>query len=171
MYDHQGRRECVLLNHPLSPIPIMRDYKLLLDNEHASEIEAAVRQGLRSADPAGLPPRQHDYQPLYLSVRDSSDAIIGGLYGMTMWSWLLIDGLWVAEAYRGHGFGSRLLTEAEAHAVQRGCRGAWLGTFDFQARAFYERHGYVVFAELDGFPPGHKHLHLRKTFDTPTAPA
>ena len=150
-------------------IVAMMEYKILLENENASEIQAAVRQGIRDADPVELPPRQRDYQPLYLALRDSGDAMIGGLYGVIMWSWLMIDGLWVAEAYRGKGLGSRLLSEAEAHAIGHGCQGAWLGTFDFQGREFYERHGYTVYAELEGFPPGHKHFHLRKLFAT-TAP-
>jgi GNAT superfamily N-acetyltransferase len=149
----------------------MPNYKILLENNRASDIQAAVRQGIREADPVSLPPRLRDYQPLNLSLRDSSDTLIGGLYGSTMWSWLLIDGLWVAETYRGHGLGSRLLSEAEAHAVQRGCRGVWLGTFDFQAREFYERHGYIVFADLEGFPPGHRHFHLRKDLASPASPA
>ena len=68
----------------------------------------------------------------------------------------------MAEALRGHGLGSRLLLAAEDLAVSRGCRGSWLGTFDFQARDFYERHGYGVFATLPGFPPGHTHFHLWK---------
>jgi GNAT superfamily N-acetyltransferase len=85
-----------------------------------------------------------------------------------MWSWLMIDGLWVAEALRGQGLGRRLLLAAEDLAVRRGCRGSWLGTFDFQARAFYERHGYAVFAELPGFPPGRGHVHLWKAL-TPGA--
>jgi GNAT superfamily N-acetyltransferase len=79
-----------------------------------------------------------------------------------MWGWLMIDGLWVAPDLRGRGLGSRLLDSAETLAVRRGCSSAWLGTFDFQARPFYERHGYVVFAELPGFPMGHTHFHLRK---------
>jgi ribosomal protein S18 acetylase RimI-like enzyme len=56
------------------------------------------------------------------------------------------------------------MDEAEAIARRRGCRGAWLGTFDFQARELYERHGYAVFAELPDFPAGHTHVHLRKNF-------
>ena len=90
--------------------------------------------------------------------------MIGGLYGGIMWSWLMIDGLWISEAVRRTGLGSRLLSEAEAYAIKRKCRGVWLGTFDFQGREFYERHGYAVFAELNDFPPGHKHFHLRKLF-------
>ncbi len=145
----------------------MSEHKILLENENAQEIQATVRQGLRDNDPINLPPRQRDYRPLNLALRDSNDEMIGGLYGMIMWSWLLIDGLWVAESHRGKGLGSQLLSEAEDFAIQNGCCGAWLGTFDFQGRDFYERHGYSVFAELEGFPPGHKHLHLRKLFVSP----
>ncbi|RYD26091.1 MAG: GNAT family N-acetyltransferase, partial [Verrucomicrobiaceae bacterium] len=62
----------------------------------------------------------------------------------------------------GQGFGKKLLLAAEAIAVSRGCTGSWLGTFDFQARDFYQHLGYRVFAELPGFPPGHTHFHLSK---------
>jgi ribosomal protein S18 acetylase RimI-like enzyme len=81
-----------------------------------------------------------------------------------MWQWLMIDGLWVAAERRGQGLGRRLVLAAEAAAIARGCRGAWLGTFDFQARGFYEQLGYAVFGELPGFPPGHTHIELRKQF-------
>ena len=123
---------------------------------------AAVRQGIRGADPQDVGER--DWQPLNLALRARDGSLFGGLYGATMWQWLLIDGLWIAEELRGRGLGRRLLLAAEASAVERGCRGAWLGTFDFQARGFYERLGYTVFAELPGFPPGHTHYHLRKMF-------
>ena len=46
--------------------------------------------------------------------------------------------------------------------MQRRCVGSQLGTFDFQAKTFYERNGYTVFATLEGFPPGHTHFQLQK---------
>ena len=75
----------------------------------------------------------------------------------------MVDGLWVAEDVRGRGLGRRLLFAAEAAAIKRGSRGAWLGTFDFQSRGFYERLGYTVFAALADFPDGHTHYHLWKS--------
>jgi GNAT superfamily N-acetyltransferase len=146
----------------------MADVETTVEDVLTAEVQESVRRGLRQADPPDVPPR--DYLPISLSLRDPEGTLAGGLFGGTMWGWLMIDGLWVAEALRGHGHGSRLLAEAEALAVRRGCRGSWLGTFDFQAREFYERHGYTVFAELRGFPAGHAHFHLRKDLSVAAIP-
>jgi GNAT superfamily N-acetyltransferase len=132
----------------------------LREEEDAALVPETVRRGIRGADPPDVGARDHE--PLVLSLRNASGEIVGGLYGATMWSWLMIDGLWVDETLRGQGHGRRLLLRGESVAVARGCRGAWLGTFDFQARDFYERLGYSVFATLPGFPAGHTHFHLRK---------
>jgi GNAT superfamily N-acetyltransferase len=137
----------------------------------AADVEAlqlAVRAGIRGADPPDVGAR--DWQPLALALRAPDGPVVGGIYGATCWGWLMVDGLWVAEKLRGRGLGRRLLLAAEAEAIERGCRGAWLGTFDFQAREFYERLGYTVFAELPDFPAGHTHYHLRKSFP-PASPA
>jgi GNAT superfamily N-acetyltransferase len=142
----------------------MAAYEITVEDGDTA-VPERVRRGLREADPPDVPPR--DWAALSLSVRDGDGEIVAGLYGATMWGWLMIDGLWVADALRGEGYGSRLLAEAEAIAARRGCRGAWLSTFDFQARAFYERHGYTVFAELADFPAGHTHFHLGKHFPAP----
>lgn len=128
--------------------------------EEGDEVPQRVRRGIREADPAGVRPR--DWTAVCLSLRDAEGTVVGGVYGATVWEWLMIDGLWVDDALRGQGHGSRLLLGAEEVAIERGCHGCWLGTFDFQARAFYERHGYTVFAELPGFPAGHSHYHLKK---------
>ena len=134
-------------------LEVEADFKTLFD---------ATREGIRGSDPEDVRPR--DWRCISLALRDQGDAIVGGLYGATMWSWLLIEGLWVAENLRRQGLGQQLLLAGEDLAINRGCIGAWLGTFDFQAKAFYERQGYSVFSSLDGFPPGHTHFHLRKHF-------
>lgn len=127
-----------------------------------------VRKGISQADPEDVGRR--DWQTLTIALRSEDSSVVGGLYGATMWSWLMIDGLWVAPTLRGLGHGCSLVLAAESAAIARGCHGSWLGTFDFQARDFYERMGYSVFAELPGFPPGHTHFHLRKLFEQPTSP-
>jgi hypothetical protein len=55
-----------------------------------------------------------------------------------------------------------MLRMAEAEAVQRGCHGSWLDTFEFQARGFYERQGYECFATLPEFPKGYSRYFMKK---------
>jgi GNAT superfamily N-acetyltransferase len=133
----------------------------LTEETDVDALGAAVRAGIRNADPPDVGRR--DYHPVGLSIRSSEGVIVGGVYGATMWGWLMVDGLWVAEELRGKGLGRRLMLGAEAVAVDRGCHGSSLGTFDFQARAFYERLGYTVFGELADFPRGHTHYSLWKS--------
>ena len=137
------------------------------DKADASTLPAEVRRGIAEADPRDVGRR--DWQPITLALREQSGSVVGGLYGATMWSWLMIDGLWLSAGLRGQGLGRRLLLAAEEIAIGRACIGSRLGTFDFQARGFYEKHGYVVYASLPGFPPGHAHFHLAKHFTSPAS--
>jgi GNAT superfamily N-acetyltransferase len=107
----------------------------------------------------------HDaWYPVRYYLRGEGDAIMGGLLGQIWGRWLHINILWVAQAARGRGHASELLRGAEAYARTHDCKGAYLETFTFQARPFYEKHGYAVFAEMDDYPPGHKQFFLKKMF-------
>jgi ribosomal protein S18 acetylase RimI-like enzyme len=117
--------------------------------------------GLMSADPPI--PRGRDFRPLVLEMRDELGALRGGLLGETVWTWLSVGVIWVSPELRGSGQGARLLDAAEGLAIARGCTHARLDTFDWQARGFYERRGYAVYGQLDGFPTGHTQYHLCKS--------
>jgi GNAT superfamily N-acetyltransferase len=104
-----------------------------------------------------------NYRLLVLLLRDpETREIIGGLWGWTLYHWLWVDVLFVPEAVRRRGVGRDLMVRAEAEARARGCVGAHLTTFSFQARPFYEALGYHVDAELDGYPPGYRALTMSK---------
>jgi GNAT superfamily N-acetyltransferase len=102
------------------------------------------------------------YFPANFVLRSERGEVLGGLLGMIWGGWLQINILWVAEAFRGGGFGGSLLAEAESYALERGCAGVFLDTFSFQARPFYERNGYTTFASLPDCPPGHERHFLKK---------
>jgi len=104
-----------------------------------------------------------DYRPLViiLSNRDTGE-VLGGLWGGTNFAHLHVDLLFVPEKLRGTGLGRQMLLQAEQEAIARGCRGAWLDTYSFQARGFYERLGYAVFGILDEYPPGQQRIFLHK---------
>jgi GNAT superfamily N-acetyltransferase len=103
------------------------------------------------------------YRPLAILLSPpESDEIVGGLYGVTAFSYLHVDLLFVPESMRGTGIGRKLMMQAEAEAVRRGCHAVSLDTFSFQARGFYERLGYSVFGTLDDCPLGHRRFYLTK---------
>jgi GNAT superfamily N-acetyltransferase len=105
-----------------------------------------------------------DLDPVAVLIEAEDGSILGGLWGKTIYGWLCVEYLAVPEALRGQDFGTRLMEEAERIARERGCAGAWLTTFTFQARGFYEKLGYELFGELDHSPGTNVRLFLRKKF-------
>jgi GNAT superfamily N-acetyltransferase len=104
-----------------------------------------------------------NHKPLSIFVRNENGEIVGGLTGETYWDWLFVENLAVDQSVRKTGLGSQLLKAAEEEALKRGCHAAYLDTFSFQARPFYEKQGYKLFGQLDEFPPGHsRHFFWKK---------
>ena len=133
-----------------------------IDDEVSAEDRTTVLRELRAFNEAMIGPAND--RPVELVVRDTDGAVIGGLLGNTKWGWLYVDKLWISDAARGQGIGSRLLARAEEIARERGCVGAFLSTFEHQARPFYEARGYHVFGTLDGFPAATRQFYLCKPF-------
>jgi GNAT superfamily N-acetyltransferase len=105
-----------------------------------------------------------DYLPLVITLSDGDGGnILGGLWADTNFAHMHVDLLFVPETLRGFGLGRQMLVQAEQEAVARGCRGAWLDTYSFQARGFYEHLGYDVFGTIDDYPPGQSRIFLHKS--------
>jgi GNAT superfamily N-acetyltransferase len=100
--------------------------------------------------------------PLAIFLKDERGAVLGGVLGHVWGGWLDLDTLWVAEPFRGQGYGAKLLRAAEDEARAQGCHGVFLTTFSFQARPFYEKFGYEVVADIQEYPKGHSHHVLKK---------
>lgn len=120
-----------------------------------------IEAGLTAFNLLHAPPEY--YQPLAVVVRAANDRVVGGAVGNTWWGWLRIDILWVDEAARCQGLGTRLMQAAEAEAIRRGCHHAFLDTMSFQALPFYQKLGYTVFGQLDDLPVGHSRYFLQKS--------
>ena len=147
-----------------------RSLALSIETDAAEEARNVVQSGLFAYNLQFAPPI--DYSPLTITARDNDKRIIGGLVGQLLagWKWLHIDRLWVDEDHRRAGIGRLLLEAAEREAQSHGCLHAEVATFDFQARGFYERQGYNVFAVQEDFPVGHTKFLMRKTFIVKKAP-
>lgn len=140
-------------------MPMPLPATITIEPDPSESVRAAVLEGLREFNRLHAPPRA--FEALVLGARYQGQ-IIGGLVGEIGWEWLHVDRLWVAEPYRRMGIGLQLLRAAESEACRRGARHVYLETFEFQARSFYERQGYVVFGVHEDFPPGHTRYHLRR---------
>jgi GNAT superfamily N-acetyltransferase len=103
-----------------------------------------------------------EHHPVNLFATDSTGDFLGGLLGTIWGGWLHIESLWIRAEHRGQGYGDRLLFDAEACAMAKGCVGAALDTHSAKAKSFYEKRGYQVFGEIQGFPTGGAKFFLRK---------
>lgn len=124
---------------------------LALETDPTPATVEAISEGLASFNEAAAGPAEQ--QALWIVAR-AERRVVGGLRGVTFWRWLFVAWLWVEEKHRGQGLGAALLGAAEDEARRRGCIGAFVDTYSFQAPGFYQRQGYAVFGRLDDLPPG-----------------
>jgi len=131
----------------------------VLEDPAAADIEFLVEQiNDHNADVTG----HHDGRMLAIFLRDDRGAIRAGLSGHTWGGCADVKWLWVREAERRSGIGSRLLAAAEREAQERGCRQIVLSTHSFQAPEFYRKQVYTIAGEFLGYPVGGSLIFLRK---------
>ena len=143
----------------ISHLGLSRQHQLTVEDEPESAALEVLLQALEDFNESQWPGHA-PWRPLGIFIRDG-ETIVSGLSGETYCGWLVIRHLWVRDDLRRRGVGRELMALAEARAVERGCHSAWLDTFSFQARSFYEKLGYEEFGTLD-YPPLHKRHFMRK---------
>lgn len=138
----------------------MEDLKFTLETDPSANDIKTLGEGLteHALPTTGRP----GFLPLAVFARDTNGRLIGGISAMVNWNWLQIALVWISPELRRTGLGSDLLSRIEAAGKERGCTNAHLDTFSYQARPFYERHGYELFATLEDYPSGHQRFFLRK---------
>lgn len=90
--------------------------------------------------------------------------LIGGALGFIEYQWYFLDKLYISEKYRGKGIGKMLIHNVENFARKNSLVGVRMGTWDFQAKEFYEKLGYEVFGEIKDCPPDTIHYDFKKVF-------
>jgi len=104
-------------------------------------------------------------EKLYINrklMNEQGKMIAGILGSVYLWDCMYIDLLWVEADYRKQGIGTQLLLEIEYEAISKHIRMIHLDTFDYQAKEFYEKNGYIVYGVLDDYPLGHSLYHMKK---------
>ncbi len=91
-----------------------------------------------------------DQKRIGFKVMDCNN-FVGFISGLTNSNWFYISDLWLNEAYRNDGIGSKLLSMIEDRAKKEGCEYIYTYTISYQAPNFYKKHGYKVFGELENW--------------------
>lgn len=126
------------------------------ESQKAQEIGDLIRSYNRSKRETA------ESEPLNLYVEDEHGQLLAGLVAETFGNWLEIEYLFVKEGLRGQGIGSQLLQQAESEAKKRNCRFAFVNTYQFQAPAFYQKHGYQEVFTLKDYPyTGQRHYYQK----------
>ena len=103
---------------------------------------------------------------------DPEGRFLGGCILVTEeWKTAVIYDLWVEEPFRHQGIASALIRESERKAREMGCCLMLIGTFDFQAKPLYDKHGYALIETMTDYPKGHEHYFLQKRLDRPDGEA
>ena len=103
-----------------------------------------------------------EIKSLAVLLKDEAQRTIGGLWGTSVFRWLVVEYVLIPDDCRGLGLGTELMRRAEDIARERNCIGIWLDTYSFQARGFYEKFGFTMFGEVAEHPPGHQRHFMKK---------
>lgn len=95
-------------------------------------------------------------------IENNKGEFQAGISGFNYYGCFYIDLLFVEEKARGQGLGSRLMAKAEELARHRKCLFMAVNTMDFEAKPFYEKHGYKVELERTGYENGARGYFLKK---------
>ncbi|WP_080980078.1 GNAT family N-acetyltransferase [Streptococcus pseudopneumoniae] len=126
------------------------------ESQKAQEIGNLIRSYNRSKREAA------ESEPLNLYIEDEHGQLQAGLVAETFGNWLEIEYLFVKEELRGQGIGSQLLQQVESEAKKRNCRYVFVNTYQFQAPAFYQKHGYQEVFTLKDYPcTGQRHYYQK----------
>jgi GNAT superfamily N-acetyltransferase len=124
-----------------------------VDADTVADVLIASRRDAHPAVPASVHPdpetrdwvREHLLTECQVWLATVDALVVGVLAQADDW----VEQLYVRREWAGHGAGGALLE----HAKSRSPAGLQLWTFvsNTPARAFYERHGFVVVEQTDGF--------------------
>ena len=115
---------------------------------------------LKAYNESKVGPYHRQHYNLYYKSTD--DQIVAGIGGDILGKLCNIYVLWVDESIRNQGVGTKLIQELVKYAKSKNCQIIQLDTAEFQAKAFYEKCGFVTVAVLpEGFME-YDHYIMRK---------
>ncbi|QMT61719.1 GNAT family N-acetyltransferase [Legionella sp. PC997] len=104
----------------------------------------------------------YETKPFCIYATNNENEVIGGVKGDIFGQLCRIFTMWIHENYRGKKLGTKIFGELEKLAIDNNCNIIQVDTTEFQAKEFYEKMGFSVFATLPDNFIGYKSFILRK---------
>ncbi len=142
-------------------------FNVTIEDQENPEVLEVLIQGVRTYNSPYFGPVRCQNYTMY--VRDENQNTVGGIAGFILYDHLRINWAWVSKDYRGQGLGSQLLRALDTYALSKGCTFIQLDTYDFQAKPFYEKNGYVCVGTIEKWLYGRDCHFLRKILQDPSA--
>ena len=83
-----------------------------------------------------------NYSEFAMVISNEKNIVFGVLNAYTVYAEIYVDDLWVDTAYRGQGYGKKLIQALENHFKGQGFNNINLVTSAFQAPEFYKKCGF-----------------------------
>jgi GNAT superfamily N-acetyltransferase len=154
------------------PVGVGRGFTSNRKGELMPHFDVVIRDSATDAEVAELRDAIHEFNydatgyrdglSLSCFLRDDDRALVAGIDGFTWGGYARVEYLWVTEALRGQGLGSRLLAAAEEEARRRGCGTIVLDTHSFQAPDLYRARGYTERGTTLATPRGYSQTLFQK---------
>jgi len=140
---------------------VSEQYEILYQEHPSAEEEEALLEGVVQA--AASAKGMSRIRPFAFFIRDSHEAILAGVKGVSLYGCLYVDMLWVAPDERHKGLGSQLIDACEKLGRERDCTFVSLTTMDWEALPFYQKLGYAIEFVREGYEKNSKMYLLRKS--------
>ncbi len=92
----------------------------------------------------------------------SNTKIIGGALIWEHSDALYIDILWCDDNYRKKGIGTKIISIIDEVATDKGLSKLFVDTYAFQAKEFYQKHGFYCIGTVPEYLLGYDRIFMRK---------
>jgi|JFJP01.1.fsa_nt_gi ribosomal protein S18 acetylase RimI-like enzyme len=100
-------------------------------------------------------------EPVSFEIRNKNN-LIGVVVAQLFWGQLHIKYLVVEEKHRGQGYARKLMESVFEYGKQQDCQFVFVETMNFQAPEFYQKLGFRIELQRDGYKNGTSFYYLRK---------
>lgn len=128
---------------------VPEDFKIIYEKNPLQDEIQILGDGI--IDYAKLKKGQPPIESFAFFVRDKTDQILGGCNGSMYYGCLYIDTLWLDERLRQKKIGTQLMLSAEQLGIDNDCLFSTVNTMDWEALGFYQKLGYEIEYQREGY--------------------